>query len=344
MDIFGGEVWLRQLLEKDESRLFPLARARALCARTALLILMVEPEQASACAAEGLKIYETLGDPIGEIDGLLSVSLATGSGDHLKKALEKAKTLGDKGRQATAYEGLAWGGGKRENRRWYLEKALSLLRDSGNLIQMAGMLIDLAAIDYSEGQYELALKEFEEFIKNDRNLKAEYFKTNDLRTVFARATIAIIKGDYEQSRLGYEECAEVIKKVGDRYNSNWLYARAGHAAVLQGDFLTARSIFTEVTCGFKNISSENGLAFTLEGAANLCARIGKYKQAAHLIGWADAARKRVGDTRPHGEQADIDRIISACLLKIGEEFFSDAYDAGQKMTMDEVVQYALEES
>ena len=82
----------------------------------------------------------------------------------------------------------------------------------------------------------------------------------------------------------------------------------------------------------------------MEGLANLYTRIGKYKQAALMIGWADAARKRVGDTRPHGEQADIDRIISACLLKIGEESFSDAYDAGQKMTMDEAVVYALEEN
>jgi hypothetical protein len=75
--------------------------------------------------------------------------------------------------------------------------------------------------------------------------------------------------------------------------------------------------------------------------ANLCVRTGKYEQAARLIGFADAARKRVGDARPHGEQADIDRIISACLLKIGEEVFSDAYDEGQKMTMDEAVSSAL---
>ena len=344
MDIFGGEAWLRQLLEKEASSLYPLARAQALCIRTALLTLMVKPEQASECAAEGLKLYETLGNPIGEIDGLLSVSLATGSGDHLKKALEKSKALGDTGRQAKVYERLAWGGGRRENRRWYLEKALSLLRDSGNLIQIAGMLIDLAAIDYSEGQYESALKEFEEFIDNDKSLTAEYFKTNDLRTIFARATISLLKGDYEQSRVGYEQCAQVIEKVGDRYDGSWLRARAGHAAVLEGDFPAARSIFTEATYGFQNINSENGLAFTLEGAANLCARIGKYEQAARLIGWADAARKRVGDNRPHGEQADVDRIISACLIKIGEESFSDAYDAGQKMTMDEAIVYALEES
>lgn len=344
MDIFGGEAWLGQLLEKDESSLYPRARARALCIRTALLTLMVKPEQASECAAEGLKLYETLGNPIGEIDGLLSVSLATGSGDHLKKALEKAKALGDTERQAKVYVRLAWGGGRRENRRLYLEKALSLLRDSGNLIQIAGMLIDLAAIDYSEGQYELALKEFEDFIEKDKSLTAEYFKTNDLRTIFARATISLIKGNYEQSRIGYEQCAQVLEKVGDRYDGSWLHARAGHAAVLEGDFPAARSIFTEATYGFQNINSENGLAFTLEGMANLCVRTGKYEQAAHLIGFADAARKRVGDNRPHGEQADVDRIISACLLKIGEETFSDAYDEGQKMKMDEAVALVLEES
>ena len=340
MDIFGGEAWLGQLLEKEESLHFLKARARALCARTFLLSLMGKSEQTSKYALEALQIFRSLGDPTGEVDGLLAV----GGVDHIKQALDKARFLGDKWRQAKAYYLLVWGGGNRENRRWYLEKTVSLLREIEAVSPLADTLIDLAAIDHSEGQYELALKEFEEFIENDKSLTAEYFKTEDLRTLFARATIALIKGNYEQSRIGYEQCAQVIEKVGDRYDGSWLRARAGHAAVLEGDFPAARSIFTEATYGFQNINSENGLAFTLEGLANLCTRLGKHEQAACLIGWADAARKRVGDTRPQGEQADVDRIISACLIKIGEESFSDAYDEGQKMTMDEAVVYALEES
>jgi hypothetical protein len=65
--------------------------------------------------------------------------------------------------------------------------------------------------------------------------------------------------------------------------------------------------------------------------------------AARLIGWADALREQIKDGRPLLEQKDVDQIITACLLKMGEVAFSDAYDEGQKMNLDEAVAFALKE-
>jgi hypothetical protein len=66
--------------------------------------------------------------------------------------------------------------------------------------------------------------------------------------------------------------------------------------------------------------------------------------AARLIGWADALREQIKDRRPLLEQTDVDQIIASCLVKMGEIAFSDAYDEGQAMTLDEAVAYALTES
>ena len=78
--------------------------------------------------------------------------------------------------------------------------------------------------------------------------------------------------------------------------------------------------------------------------AGLFVIVSKLEVAVQLIGWADALRERIGDPRPPLEQADVDKIIPACIIKMGETAFSDAYDEGQKMTLDEAVAYALEES
>ena len=43
------------------------------------------------------------------------------------------------------------------------------------------------------------------------------------------------------------------------------------------------------------------------------------------------------------EQADVDKIIAACIAELGEVAFSDAYDEGQKMSLEEAVAYALQE-
>jgi hypothetical protein len=63
--------------------------------------------------------------------------------------------------------------------------------------------------------------------------------------------------------------------------------------------------------------------------------------AGRLIGWADATRNKIRDTRPLLEQADVDKIVAACLARMGEVAFSDAYEEGKRMTLDEAVAYAL---
>ena len=77
--------------------------------------------------------------------------------------------------------------------------------------------------------------------------------------------------------------------------------------------------------------------------AGLLAAIGNPKNAARLIGWADATRKEISDTRPLLEQRDVDKVIATCISEMGEAAFADAYDEGRIMTMDEAVALALNE-
>jgi len=68
------------------------------------------------------------------------------------------------------------------------------------------------------------------------------------------------------------------------------------------------------------------------------------EHTARLISWADATREKISDKRPLLEQADVDKIITTCLTKMGEVAFPDAYDEGQTMTLDEAVALALEQA
>jgi hypothetical protein len=67
------------------------------------------------------------------------------------------------------------------------------------------------------------------------------------------------------------------------------------------------------------------------------------ERAARLIGWAEFKRKEANNKRQILEQADVDKIIAACLATMGEVAFSNAYDKGQKMSLEEAVAYALQE-
>jgi tetratricopeptide (TPR) repeat protein len=156
--------------------------------------------------------------------------------------------------------------------------------------------------------------------------------------------IAAIKGDYEQAYTDLQESAAIYEEQGDRLSYLFSRAHLGYLALYQGEITKARSIFWETVRNFYGDKNENGVMFTLEGMGGLSVAVGKPEVAARLIGWADMVRHKISDPRPPLEQADVDKIIAACLAKLGEVAFSDAYDEGQQLTMDEAVALALSEN
>ena len=110
-----------------------------------------------------------------------------------------------------------------------------------------------------------------------------------------------------------------------------------------GNLTEAHQLLIETAQNFGQDSYSIGAIFALEGTAELFIAVGKPDYAARLIGWADLMRKRIQDPRPNIEQANVDKMIAACLAKIGEAAFSDAYDQGQAMTLKEAVALASNE-
>jgi hypothetical protein len=156
--------------------------------------------------------------------------------------------------------------------------------------------------------------------------------------------IALQQGDYRQAHSLLREAMIHNEGLGNRMNDLWLRVRLGYVVLRMGNFREACTILAKTAHEFLNDNSEIGVIFTLEGTAELFLATGKPEHAARLIGWADATRKKIGDKRPLLEQADVDRIVAACLEKMGEAAFSDVYDHGQKMSLAEAVAYALSET
>ena len=71
--------------------------------------------------------------------------------------------------------------------------------------------------------------------------------------------------------------------------------------------------------------------------------MGNPTSAARLVGWADAMRKEANELRPKVEQNDVDKIVAACISRLGEATFTDEYNKGGIMTLDEAVELALNE-
>jgi predicted ATPase/DNA-binding SARP family transcriptional activator len=345
-DMREGSSWLGEFLGKSESKAFPRARARALCTQGWLLEWLQRSAEARSAAQECLDLYQAFGDKEGEVEALLLlgfISEAPKSVELNLQALTLAQLIGDTWRQAKALAFLGWTDSRDFKRSvGYWEKAISLFRKVSDLRFLAGLLGTLGYFLALNGDIELAQEYLDESTLWLQQLDPKNFVLHKNKGGYIQ--IALMRGDYEQARALLQTMQNLSQENGDRMTYLWTRVRLGYLDLHDGKISEARHAFSENAQSFQENENTIGVVFTLEGMASLYVTVGKPERAARLIGLADATREKIGDTRPLLEQADLDKIIAACLTKMGEVAFSDAYDEGQAMTLDEAVAYALSEN
>jgi tetratricopeptide (TPR) repeat protein len=304
-------------------------------------------EAARSAVEECLPLYRAVEDQHGEVDGLnLRGFISISDGDkkveyYCQQALALARSLGDRVRQATALNIMGWEHNAFTRNISYWEEAIPLYREVGNWRSLANCLGRVGLYLVLEGEIEAAKKYLDESNLLYRQLNIH----TDQRQLFsAYGQIALIHGDYKQARAYFQENARVAKELGNRLDYLWSNTRIGYAELREGNLSEARRVFAETAQEFQKDKYVIGVIFTLECMSHLYIPVGKAEHTARLIGWADATREEIGNTRPSPEQAEVDRLLAAVVARIGKDAFEDAYARGRAMTLDEAVAYALEDS
>lgn len=348
LNLDEGVRWMTKFLGKPESHEYPHAKAKALYALGVLLLWSEDFTKATSVAQECLTLFRACGDQQGEADALILLGYdlqyldRREAADELyEQSLALARSLGDARRQALALFRLGYDHPDRQLAYW--EKAIALFRLVDDRSSMASLLCATARFRILlTGDLETAQKNLDEAIQfgpvRGRNIAGLWEEA-----AFVKSLIALIRGDYEGAAALLEETASLAEDRGNRMGYLWTRVQLGHIALRAGDLTEARTIFAETVQIFHKDRSTIGVVYTLEGLVGLSVAVGKPEHAATLIGWTDATRERIINPRPFLEQANVDRDIVACLARMGEIAFADAYDEGRKMTIDEAVAYALRE-
>jgi hypothetical protein len=199
----------------------------------------------------------------------------------------------------------------------------------------------LGHMEVLEGELESAQRNVDEALQLNRSLKRKGPMGHILS---ALGYIEIIKGDFEKAQSLLEENLTIASELGQRMSFLLNNILLGHIMMQQGKISEAQSILFETTREFLKVGSDIGVAASFHYMAGLYIAMDKPDVAACLIGSADATREKINSIRPPFDQGELDKMIATCLEKIGEVAFSDAYEEGQKMSLDEAVAYALNES
>ena len=251
------------------------------------------------------------------------------------KALALAETADDIRRQIETLWQLGWL--DQANRFSYWERALELARQLGDAQGLANGLSMMGFFLVLNGDLELAQKHLAEASAIYQQLQLRPVASHLLS---AYGQISLLRGDFKKARAYLQEHARASLELGNREDYLWSYVRLGFVALHEGKPVEARHIFVESAQEFKQDRNIIGAVFALEGLAGFYTNAGCLSQAAQLLGWADSTREKISDKRPLLEQADVDKILATCRTKMGNAAFSDAYETGQKMTMEEAVSYA----
>ena len=343
-----GRRWLENFINKPESKDFPLARAHALNTYSWLLTWLQQFDRALSVAEESLALFRAAGERHGEVDVLISLENMYQFKDDIEtalrlggQALTLAEVLDDRWRQANALLYLGWNYHDLEQRFGYWEKAIHLYREVGDQITLANLLGLLGQFRVLHGDLELGEKYVDEALRLwQANQRANIWDNPRV----TKSLIAMMKGGYEQAETLLREVMISAQERGNRMSFLWAQLRLGHVFLRSGNLTEAHEVLAETARNFGKDGYTIGAVFALEGMAELFAAVEKVEYAARLIGWADLTREKTQDRRPNYEQANVDKVIAACLAKLGESVFSDEYDKGQEMTLEEAIAYALEEN
>ena len=340
-----GVDWCEKLLH--QSNAFPLARAYALLTYAWLLTWLQEFRRARAATQESLDLFRTQRNKEGEVDALVLMGNLEQFTDNLEaanrvfdQALALSEELNDPWRLGIVYYYRGWDNSDYEQKFVNWDKAISLFRQVGDKVNLANLLGLTGQFRVMNGEIELGEKYLDEALQLwEANRRANIWENPRI----AKSLIALVRGEYEQARAILEEVLASAAQTGNRMSYLWGRVRLGFVALHAGDLTEARQILTESAQNFNKDGYTIGSIYSLEGMAHFYATIGKNDHAARLIGFADAARENIYDVRLPLEQADMDISIAACVARMGESAYENAYAEGRKLDLDEAVNFVLGE-
>lgn len=338
-----GADWLAQLLQRPADAAHPRVRAMALAVRSALRVTLGEFDESRSDAEAALEMFRAEGDQRGEAlcqlvlgQGLFMQGDLASAGPVLEESLALYRSAGDKLGQADA---LSWLGiTRRDPERAYavLEESLAVCRELGHVAGIAGILVSLAQWKCWEGDYTSPAQWLDEAMELQHQLGSKsgmaWVRENSGYLAFRR-------GEYDRARADYEECIALNEEAGLRFPNLWVRVKLAHIALRRGD-AAARGMLKESAQSFIEAGIDIGVVYALEGLATLAAEEGRSRQAALLLGWADAMRQIIGDARPPVEQADLDSDLAPARAGLGDAAFAAAYAEGRALTMEQAIQEA----
>jgi predicted ATPase/DNA-binding winged helix-turn-helix (wHTH) protein len=263
----------------------------------------------------------------------------------------------------------------------FVEQSLSIYRRLGDQWGIAVSMNARAIVAWDRQDYAAAESHFDESLACWRDLGD---RVAVARCLHSFANCVRGRGDYVRARALLEEAGRIFEQLGDRSGAAWslnqrgdiareegevaaareLYQRAlstfreandrwgiarsltdlAQIACDERDHVTAHAAYREALALFVSLGHKRGIARALEGFA--CSALAQRDPVRALAITATAAhlRQRIGAPLMPAEQSKLDDKLQPAWISLNDAESKTAYARGWAMSLDNAIEYALEES
>jgi predicted ATPase/DNA-binding SARP family transcriptional activator len=270
-------------------------------------------------------------------EGLQWLEAMLARGSHLPAsvrgpALLRAAHLERRGRER-------WRSFVQAARREY-EQVLNLARREGNLSDIAHSLQSLAEVASDDEDFEAAWS----YCVEARQLFDELGEPVGIaRTLGWMAGIALRRGELRAARPLLEERLAICRTLGDPTLLVHALGGMGHLERNEGDYACAQALYQESLLLRRELGALFALAQSLEDLAVLAGRQRQTERAIRLLGAAEAFCETLGARPPVAEPAEYERTVTEGRAVLGEAVFAAVWAAGRVMSLEQAIEYALED-
>ncbi len=276
-------------------------------------------------------------------------ALTTAQGDYpaaerfLEKSLSMYEELGDQQGIAASLNALgvaARDRGDYPTAQSYLERSLACWRVLGDRLSIARCLHNLANVVKVRGDYpraQWALSEATEIFTELGDHNGAAWSINQ------QGDIARAQGDMAAAQKFYQGALSTFRASEDPWGCARSLTDLGSIDCEQGDYAGAHAAYREALEIFAGLGHRRGIARALEGSACLSFAQGHAARALTLAAAAATLRRQISAPLPQADQSKLDRMLLPAWKSLSEKDGNSAWDKGSAMSLEDAIQYSLEE-
>jgi non-specific serine/threonine protein kinase len=226
----------------------------------------------------------------------------------------------------------------------FCAEALALARDAGDPYGTAYSLTLLAFAAMARGELERAASLCDESLSISQRggYRGDTFNTHF--TLMLLGFVKTFAGDLEPAKVLQQESLRLGRAVGAKITPGYVLVNMGEVARLEGRTRDARTHYAQGLAVFLENGERRGLAFSLEGFAQVAPAHAPPERAARLLGVAEALREALGTPMEPVLRAEYEREVAATRAALGEATFQTLFAEGRAMTLEQGVLYALQDT